>query len=448
MSIIKLFVSMVILFVSVNLLMVLHKTFNLKMREGLDVMGNKKKCMSGCVKHKGIDGDCDNKIYKDDDDFYRKCSYRCPGPNDPLYDPDQECEYNQNCEPCGTFRIETDSKGYALKSDDSRPGSISKNQSLLSESEDFLGKAASETENTSSSWYKDFTNDMTSSKEMGPNGTWRKDETDSQQITRQEYEAMGRKFLKDESERKNIDAPPILDSEAEVMGRLVWRVYLAEKKQKKSKNPNLAKQKTMERETQLINKLSQIYRTHSDSQKINAKQNPLYKNSTNVNTDTSSRMYTNQRTTGVMSSTGTFYPTQSHHMSIVHNYEISGPPLPGHPKYTDLTIAIDKCGLDRACGGVNVTKNKEYILMPVHAPLNTKNSHKAYVKTSQKANIDAGIDLKKSEKQLELSRSLNPSQSITSSLGVLNPHARYKTGLPRNPNLKPTPYNSLMDLFS
>ena len=203
----------------------------------------------------------------------------------------------------------------------------------------------------------------------------------------------------------------------------------------------------MERETQLINKLSQIYRTHSDSQKINAKQNPLYKNSTNVNTDTSSRMYTNQRTTGVMSSAGSFHPRQSHHMSMVQNNQISGPPLTGHPKYTDLTIATDKCGLDRACGGINVMMDG-YILMPVHAPLKPKHGHKAYIKTSQKANIDAGIDLKKSEKQLGLSRSLNPSQSITSGLGVLNPHARYKTGLPRNPNLKPSPYNSLMNLFS
>ena len=62
--------------------------------------------------------------------------------------------------------------------------------------------------------------------------------------------------------------------------------------------------------------------------------------------------------------------------------------------------------------------------------------------------MQVSTSLKKSEKQLELSRSLNPSQSITSSLGVLNPHARYKTGLPRNPNLKPSPYNSLMNLFS
>merc|ERR1712166_1363243 len=47
--------------------------------------------------------------------------------------------------------------------------------------------------------------------------------------TRAEFKTMGEKFLDDESKRKGINSPPILDSEAEVMGRLVWRVYLAEK---------------------------------------------------------------------------------------------------------------------------------------------------------------------------------------------------------------------------
>ena len=321
---------------------------------------------------------------------------------------------------------------------------------LFNEGDNWAHSEAQGLENTVSGWKNKImgeTGKYTQGSQYSRN-TWRKDPTSKHTVSREEYQEMGKKFLEDESNRKGIDSPPILDSEAEVMGRLVWRVYLAEKHQKKANNSQISRQKTMERETQLINKLSQILRTHSDSQKINPKQTPLYQSSTNVNTDNSSRMYTNQRTTGVMSSTGTYYPKQSHHLSIVHNHEISGNTLSGHPIYTDLTTAIDKCGRDKACGGVNVSSNGNYTLMTTNGHLSKKRAHTAYIKVTQKSNIDQGTDLKQSEAQLALSRSTNPSKTITASLGTLNPQARYKTGIPRDPKLAPTPYNSLMNLFS
>jgi len=469
---IEILTTLIILFVTINLIWVIYKKLNMKMREGLT------SCTSGCVKHTGIDGDCDNKIYKEGDRYYKKCSYRCPGPNDLKYDPDQECEYNQNCESCGTFRIETDSKGYALKKTQQQqqnqqqqnqqqqneitggtiPGSqaqsnddsLTKSASnLFDEGDNWAHSEAQSLDNTASNWKNKImgeTGKYTPGTQYSSN-TWRKDPTSKHTVSREEYQEMGKKFLEDESNRKGIDIPQILDSEAEVMGRLVWRVYLAEKHQKKTNNSQISRQKTMERETQLINKLSQIYRTHSDSQKINPKQTPLYQSSTNVNTDNSSRMYTNQRTTGVMSSTGAYYPKQSHHLSIVHNHEISGNTLSGHPIYTDLTTAIDKCGRDKACGGVNVSSNGNYTLMTTNGHLSKKRAHTAYIKVTQKSNIDKGTDLKQSDAQLALSRSTNPSKTITASLGT-NPQARYKTGVPRDPKLAPTPYNSLMNLFS
>ena len=514
MQFIEILTTLIILFVTINLIWVIYKKLNMKMREGLT------QCTSGCVKHTGIDGDCDNKIYKEGNRYYRKCSYRCPGPNDLKYDPDQECEYNQNCESCGTFRIETDSTGYALKKTQQQQQQNPQQQNQQQQNQQPLNPKNCGTmtcgingneacplcmtqslENTASNWKNEIMGEMGMSgsqpktndnsltqsasnlfnegdnwahseaqglentvsgwknKIMGETGkytqgsqysrnTWRKDPTSKHTVSREEYQEMGKKFLEDESNRKGIDSPPILDSEAEVMGRLVWRVYLAEKHQKKANNSQISRQKTMERETQLINKLSQILRTHSDSQKINPKQTPLYQSSTNVNTDNSSRMYTNQRTTGVMSSTGTYYPKQSHHLSIVHNHEISGNTLSGHPIYTDLTTAIDKCGRDKACGGVNVSSNGNYTLMTTNGHLSKKRAHTAYIKVTQKSNIDQGTDLKQSEAQLALSRSTNPSKTITASLGTLNPQARYKTGIPRDPKLAPTPYNSLMNLFS
>lgn len=478
MHIIEIFSTLIILFVAINLIWAIYQKIYLKIRLGFDTLNSS--CVSGCTTHKNINGDCDNKIYKDGEKFYRKCSYSCPGPNDIKYDPDQECEYNQNCKSCGTFRIETNSMGYDLnqlnqpdqpnqskqvnqafeaykaKQANQANGLFDKSKKYSDDNQNYesqspsLINSASNLFSEGESWASDETQKLKNSasylenKIMGNGDSTQDSNTDLGRVptrqtpTRAEYKSMGKKFLDDESKRKGINSPPILDSESEVMGRLVWRVYLAEKYQKKALNSPESKQKTMERETQLINKLSQIYRTHSDYQKINSKQSPLYKNSTNVNTDSSSRAYTTRQTTGTMSSVGTGNSGQSHHLSIVRGYEISGSPLPNHTTYTNLSTAVDKCGNDGTCGGINVSNAGHYTLMPTHESLKTKKNHIAYVKTSQhNAN---NIDIRKSE----TSKSKNSSR--TTSLGNQT-QSRYN-GLPRDPKLAPTPYNSLMNLFS
>ena len=143
MAIIKTFTTIVILFVAFNLIKTIYHAINMKSREGMDndvnlpptrspssgqegvindMIGRrtgasgdpfapkrrKGKCSSGCRKHTDIDGNCDNKVYNKNGKYYRKCSYICPGPIDPNYDSDQECEYAENCDGCGTFDIETD----------------------------------------------------------------------------------------------------------------------------------------------------------------------------------------------------------------------------------------------------------------------------------------------------------------------------------------------------
>ena len=57
-----------------------------------------------------------------------------------------------------------------------------------------------------------------------------------------------------------------------------------------------------------------------------------------------------------------------------------------------------------------------------------------------------GINLRQSNAQLKASRSLNPSATF-GQRGLKNPKSQYKTGPPRDPSLKPSPYNSLMDIF-
>ena len=68
MQFIEILTTLIILFVTINLIWVIYKKLNMKMREGLT------QCTSGCVKHTGIDGDCDNKIYKEGNRYYKKCS--------------------------------------------------------------------------------------------------------------------------------------------------------------------------------------------------------------------------------------------------------------------------------------------------------------------------------------------------------------------------------------
>ena len=316
-----------------------------------DPLDHRKKgeCMSGCRKHNDIDGNCDNKVYSGaNGKYYRKCSYICPGPADQDYNPNQECEYAESCNGCGTFNIETNSKGYSIGSSNISGSDIGPGSGISG-----LNSADITTDSRPSSQSKDDVNFQATGY---PNTTWRHEAADTGNITQERLQIMGRRFMSDELARKGIASSAILDSEAEILGRLVLKVQKSAEKLGPNKLP-------MRQEKKLMNKLSEIYRTHSDSQKISQKQNPLYQNSTNVTTDNASRSYAQNRTTGLMTNAG-------------------------------------------------------------------QNDH----------------DLLQSDRQLQTSNSLNPSRTI-SYLNTHNPYRRYKTGAPRNPNLSPSPYNAIMNLF-
>jgi len=75
-----------------------------------------KNCLSGCATHKDLDGNCESKVYQNKEGgHYRLCRYRCPGPEDKGYRPNQGCEYDEQCRKCGTFQIATNKYGQALK---------------------------------------------------------------------------------------------------------------------------------------------------------------------------------------------------------------------------------------------------------------------------------------------------------------------------------------------
>ena len=234
-----------------------------------------------------------------------------------------------------------------------------------------------------------------------------------------DFAAMGRKFARDEANMKGIAAPKISDSEAENLGRQVWRVYKSEQKESKAKNEKKARAETMKLETELVDTFAELVRSHSEDNKRKHKKHSIYKNSKSLNGEKQSVSHTNHRTTGIMTHTGTYYPTQKHHFSTVHNYMISGDNLSGHEVYSDSSIAMDKCANDENCGGVNRTHSGDYTLMPTGSVLHPKHGSKAHVKSAQYLPHSH-------DKQT---------------------HYKFKTGHPRDPRLNPKPYNSLMDLF-
>ena len=115
--------------------------------------------------------------------------------------------------------------------------------------------------------------------------------------------------------------------------------------------------------------------------------------------------------------------------------------MTGRYVYDDGAAAMDECGQDRACGGVNfdLTTGKHY-MMPRGAKLVKKNHYTAYVKMRHERPYHPA------------SHPYLPAEYPNSSAGA-SPYAppQYPSSRPppgpRDPNLKPRPYNSVWDIF-
>ena len=79
-------------------------------------------------------------------------------------------------------------------------------------------------------------------------------------------EEIGKNFIRDEARIKGSSLPYIHDSEAEVLGRMVWRVYVAEMDQKLANSPKAADE-VMQREIQLLDRVSTIMKSETDHHK-------------------------------------------------------------------------------------------------------------------------------------------------------------------------------------
>ena len=72
----------------------------------------KKNCLDGCEKPREMSGNCPSKIHKEKDgSCYRKCPYECPNPED-------ECEYDNNCVGCGFKKFKVNCDGTMIPSID------------------------------------------------------------------------------------------------------------------------------------------------------------------------------------------------------------------------------------------------------------------------------------------------------------------------------------------
>jgi len=286
---------------------------------------------------------------------------------------------------------------------------------------------------------------------------WIPDHLDKTHITQSDYEKIGKKFIADEARSRSIHAPPVLDSEAEVLGRLVWRVYTAEIEQKRANSPK-SHEELVDRETSLLNKVSQIMRSQTDYTSSN-KCASIIQCAKEVNGQYLSNNYTHGRTTNMYG---------HHHEEPVQRkvgYAFEGRPLHGSPAYSDANSAIAHCKEDRGCGGINYnTHTHRYELMPKDAHLVKRRGMVAYVKNQGHSAWKKHCEYEKhghhddrhhddwryrksyhGNEYDHQGREDSP-QHYGSSLSHYDGGGR-SPWRPQNPNLMPKPYNSLMDLF-
>ena len=108
---------------------------------------------------------------------------------------------------------------------------------------------------------------------------------------------LGRKFLNEESIKKGITTPLVIDSEAEVLGRLLWRVHLAAITQNCMKNTPTSVTTTMNDELALMKKVHQIQSSTTESS--------ISGTACAINTSTQPIQTANCPTTGMMANCGT-----------------------------------------------------------------------------------------------------------------------------------------------
>jgi len=328
MNFVKIFVSIMILFVAINFALVIYRFVNRKRREGLENpdippplqsitnTSNTDKgikvatvCPNGCITHKDPDGDCDSLQKDAKGNYFKECNYLCRGASS------DGCQNDQQCKGCGSFKITGlwDSKGNYVGQ--AGPDNVDSSASAsLADGAQIADKLGGALDDDATSAYNDAisTSSTPASTDSKCNilkihnkskhahnsssyGKWFPSKLHSLNLTQREYEEAGRKFLNDESVKKGVHRMPILDSEAEVLGRLLWRVYVATLTQKCEHDSQKSVKNTMNRELALMKKIYSIQSTSSPSS--------LSKHACGVISATHPRHAKSRYTTGMMTNT-------------------------------------------------------------------------------------------------------------------------------------------------
>ena len=290
MNIVKLFVSLMILFVAVNLIITLYRYLNRSWREGLENLGTSSSdsssmnCPAGCVAPTELSGNC-NSLEKDaNGNYYKTCPYECTKTFG------SGCELDQQCTPCGSRKItglwdkngnyvgqdesvqKTSSSGVA---DNARTAGVNDgtldSDTAAAYSNAVTGASSTSSPASSTSSPASSTSSPArvktacdvlaihnNSAHNSTYGQWFPASVSSMNLSQTSYEHAGRKFLNEESIKKGVKTPLIMASEAEVLGRLLWRVHLAAITQNCMNNTPTSVQTTMQDELALMRKVHEI----------------------------------------------------------------------------------------------------------------------------------------------------------------------------------------------
>ena len=230
-------------------------------------------CPNGCTAPTELTGNC-NSLEKDaNGNYYKNCPYECTGDG---------CQYDQQCSDCGAFKITGlwDKNGNYIGQDENVQKTAAStvadgtrtvgtpDGTLDDDTADAYNQAGGGSISTPSA-VKTATCDVltihNNSAHSSTYGQWFPGQVSKLNLSQTNYEHAGRKFLNEESVKKGIRTPLVMDSEAEVLGRLLWRVHLAAITQNCMKNAPASVTTTMDDELALMKKVHQIQNSRTES---------------------------------------------------------------------------------------------------------------------------------------------------------------------------------------
>jgi hypothetical protein len=270
-------------------------------------------------------------------------------------------------------------------------------------------------------------------------------------LHRKTYEKIGYNFIADQSKSKNISTPHIQLHDAEILGKMVSRVYNAKIEQLQT-NSSKTNDEVLAREIQLLNKVSAILKSegkhtegkHTEGKHTEGKKQNSIANQASEVTSCGSKLYRGTRTTGLNGYT----PQPSNNIKREEGSKLVGSSIYGSHIYHDLTNATHRCYQEDNCAGVNFDSTRgtyRLISKPAHLERNNKTGHfTAFIKKKHKPKHNPKHNPKhKSNKKGQVDDE-DTYQPIT---GIGFGGNQCVNGKIRNVNLMPRPYNSLMNVF-